>query len=78
MLHRIAIASLLWSLSKCTMFRAATVNFWQTRPPQRQPHPWRTATAATKFYSKKFRQGGGLTGLTGLTSLVEALMLGLA
>ena len=68
MLHRIAIASWLSSLSKCTMFRATTVDFWQARPPQRwpqwRPYRWATATAVAVFYSAKFRQGRGLAGLT--------------
>ena len=37
-----------------TIFRAATVNFWQTMSPQWRPHHWR---ATATFFSAKSRQG---------------------
>ena len=43
---------------------AATVDFWQVRPPKWWPHHWRAAASATIFYCTKSRQNQGLVGLT--------------
>ena len=45
------------------LFKAATANFWQARPPQWRPHQRRVASAAAIFYSAKSRQGLALGGL---------------
>ena len=49
--------------------RAATVDFLQTRPPQRRPHHQRVNTAAAVFYFPKSRQDQGLTNIPLMAAL---------
>ena len=46
-----------------TMYRAAMVDVWQTRPTQRLPHCRHDVAVAPAFYSSKSRQDLGLGGL---------------